>query len=179
MKEYIRKYLAALLVMLFAVSVLTGCGNKSLEEGLKLLEAGDYEASVDKFKEAAEKDQYAGEAYRGIGIAKWELGQYEAARNAFVSALDNDAEKTAPIYNFLGNCELQLGNAKAALNYYNLGIACEDCSEEMLQEMKFNEIAAYEQCGEWENAKTKLAEYTAAYPEDTRAEKEAEFFETQ
>ena len=74
---------------------------------------------------------------------------------------------------------MQLGNAKAALNYYNLGTACEDCSEEMLQEMRFNEIAAYEQCGEWENAKAKLADYVTDYPEDARAAKEAEFFETQ
>ena len=179
MKGYIRKYVVTLMVMLLASCMLTGCGDTFLEDGLELLESGDYEASVDKFKEAAEKDKNAGEAYRGIGIARWELGEYEAARNAFVSALEHDAERTASIYNFLGSCEMQLGNAKAALNYYNLGIACEDCSEEMLQEMKFNEIAAYEQCGEWENAKTKLAEYTAAYPEDTRAEKEAEFFETQ
>ena len=106
-------------------------------------------------------------------------GKYEAARNAFETALENKAEKTATIYNFLGNCEMQMGNAKAALNYYNLGTACEDCSEEMLQEMRFNEIAAYEQCGEWENAKAKLADYVTDYPEDARAAKEAEFFETQ
>lgn len=179
MKGYIRNYVVTLMVMLLASCMLTGCGDTSLEDGLELLESGDYEASVDKFKEAAEKDKNAGEAYRGIGIAKWELGQYEAARNAFVSALENDAEKTAAIYNFLGNCEMQLGNAKAALNYYNLGTSCEDCSEEMLQEMRFNEIAAYEQCGEWENAKAKLADYVTAYPEDARAAKEAEFFETQ
>lgn len=179
MWKYGKKYLVILTIALLACFALAGCGNKSLEEGLELLEEGDYEASVDKFKEAAEKDKDAGEAYRGIGIAKWELGQYEASRNAFASALENDAEKTATLYNFLGNCEMQLGNAKAALNYYNLGMACEDCSEEMLQEMKFNEIVAYEQCGEWENAKAKLAEYTAAYPEDARAAKEAEFFQTQ
>lgn len=179
MKEYMRRYFMIWLVVLFACITLTGCGNQALEEGLKLLEAGDYEASVDKFKEAAEKEKNAGEAYRGIGIAKWELGQYEAARNAFASALENEADKTATIYNFLGNCEMQLGNAKAALNYYNLGIACEDCSKEMKQEMEFNVIAAYEQCGEWENAKAKLSEYTSAYPEDARAAKEAEFFETQ
>lgn len=179
MQKYRKKSLVLITMLLLACSMLTGCGDKSLEEGLELLEAGDYEASVDKFKEAAEKDKNAGEAYRGIGIAKWELGQYEAARNAFQSALENDAKKTATIYNFLGNCEMQLGNAKEALNYYNLGMSLEDCSEEMLQEMKYNEIAAYEQCGEWENAKAKLSEYTAAYPDDAKAAKEAEFFETQ
>lgn len=174
-----RRYLAMILAVFMVSCVLTGCGEKYLESGLELLEAGDYEAAVDQFKKAVEDDQNPGDAYRGIGIAKWELGQYEAARNAFASALENDAEKTATIYNFLGDCEMQLGNYKSALNYFNLGIACEDGSEELLQEMKFNEIVCYEQCGEWENARAKLAEYTAAYPEDERAAKEAEFLETQ
>lgn len=174
-----RRYLVMLLTVFMVSCVLAGCGSKALEEGLELLEAGDYEGSVDKFKEAVENDENPGDAYRGIGIARWELGQYEAARNAFESALENGAEKTATIYNFLGNCEMQLDNPKAALNYYNLGIACEDCSDEMMQEMKFNEIAAYEQSGQWENARAKLAEYTEAYPDDARAAKEAEFLETQ
>ncbi len=179
MDKYRTRVLVILVTMLLAAGMLTGCGDKSLEKGLELLEAGDYENAADEFKKAAEDDGHAGEAYRGIGIAKWELGEYEAARNAFVSALDHGAEKTGTIYNFLGNCEMQNGNAKSALNYYSLGIACEDCSEEMLREMKFNEIAAYEQCGEWENAKSKLAAYTAEYPDDAKALKEAEFLETQ
>lgn len=174
-----RRYLVIILAVFMVSGMLTGCGGNPLEEGLALLEEGDYEGSVDKFKEAVEDDKNPGDAYRGIGIAKWELGQYEAARNAFASALENDAEKTATIYNFLGNCEMQLENYRSALNYYNLGIACEDCSDEMLQEMKFNEIICYEQCGEWENARKKLEEYTAAWPEDERAAKEAEFLETQ
>ncbi len=179
MWKYKKNYFIVVMTLLLVCFALTGCGNKSLEQGLESLESGEYEASVDKFKEAAKKDRDAGEAYRGIGIAEWELGQYEAARNAFEAALENGAEKTATIYNFLGNCEMQLGNGKAALNYYNLGMSLEDCGEEMLQEMRFNEIAAYEQCGEWENAKAKLAEYTADYPDDARAAREAEFFETQ
>lgn len=174
-----KRYLVMLLSVVMASCFLAGCGGKSLEKGLELLEAEDYEGAVSELKEAVEKDQNPGEAYRGIGIAKWELGQYEAARNAFEAALEHDAEKTATIYNFLGNCEMQLGNPQSALNYYNLGIACEDCSKEMLQEMKFNEIVAYEQCGQWDNARTKLEEYTQAYPEDERAAKEAEFLETQ
>ena len=54
---------------------------------------------------------------------------------------------------------LYAGCAKAALNYYNIGMSLEGCSKELLQEMRFNEIAAYEQCGEWENAKAKAGFY--------------------
>ena len=36
----------------------------------------------------------------------------------FKKALENDAEKTGTIYNMIGNCDLKLGEAKEALNYY-------------------------------------------------------------
>ena len=54
----------------------------------------------------------------------------------------------------------------------------EDVSEEMMQEMRFNEIVAYEQAGDIESARSKLADYTADYPDDEKAAKEAEFLET-
>lgn len=171
-----KRLCAAMILVSFA---LTGCGSKTLEEGTELLKSGKYKEAVEQLKEAAEQDKYAAEAYRGIGMAKWELGEYEAARNAFESALENGAEKTAALHNLLGNCELKLNNPKAALNYYSLGEKCEDASKELLQEMKFNEIVAYEQLGEWDNARTKLADYVKDYPEDERAAKEAEFLETQ
>lgn len=174
-----RRYLAMIIAVLIVACMATGCGENYLESGTERLEAEDYEAAVDQFKEAVEADQNPGDAYRGIGIAEWELGQYEAARNAFESALEHDAEKTATLYNFLASCEMRLGEYKSALNYLNLGLACEDGGEELMQEMRFNEIVCYEQCGEWENARTKLEEYTADYPDDERAVKEAEFLETQ
>ena len=48
----------------------------------------------------------------------------------------------------------------------------------MKQEMRFNEIAAYEKTGDYESARTKLKEYVEDYPDDERAAKEAEFLET-
>lgn len=65
-----------------------------------------------------------------------------------------------------------------AVSYYEQGVLMEDCTEEMLREMQFNMIAAYEAQGDYESAKAKLAEYVAAWPDDTQAVKEAEFLET-
>ena len=174
MKNKIRCLLPALL----AVCILAGCGRNIPEEGLELLKNGDYEKAAETFQEAVEEEQNIGEAYRGIGIAKWELKEYSESKEAFLMALENGAEKTGTIYNFLGNCEMILDNPSGALNYYRLGIASEDCKEELLKELKFNEIAAYEETGDIESAKTLLAEYTKAYPDDERAAKEAEFLET-
>ena len=172
------KYRSILLTIIISVLVLTGCGENPAEEGLLLLQEAKYEEAVAKFQEAIDAEKNLDDAYRGIGIAKWELEDYEGARNAFREALDHKAEETATLYNFLGTCELKLGNYKMALNYYRLGMELEDCTGEMLQEMRFNEIAALEKIGDWENAKFKLEQYTADYPEDEKAAKEAEFFET-
>ena len=60
------------------------------------------------------------------------------------------------LYNFIGCCDLRLGDPSSALNYFNLGISQEGNSEELLQEMKFNVIAAYEGMEDFESAKTKL-----------------------
>ncbi len=40
-------------------------------------------------------------------------------------------KKTGTIYNMIGNCDLKLGEAKEALNYYNLGLAQEDSGKKM------------------------------------------------
>lgn len=172
------RYRIIVLTILMSVFALTGCGEKSTEEGLLLLQESKYEEAIVKFQEAVDDEKNLGEAYRGIGIAKWELEDYEGACEAFKYALDNRAEETATLYNFLGTCEMKLGNYKMALNYYRLGMELEDCTGEMLQEMRFNEIAALEKIGDWENARFKLKEYAADYPDDVQAAKEAEFFET-
>lgn len=172
------KYRKIMLTMIVSALMLTGCGENPSEEGLLLLQEGKYEDAIAKFQEAIDDEKNMDDAYRGIGIAKWELEDYEGARDAFENAMDNGAEITATLYNFLGTSEMKLGNYKMALNYYRLGMELEDCTGEMLQEMRFNEIAALEKIGDWENARFKLAEYIADYPDDEKAAKEAEFFET-
>ena len=44
--------------------------------------------------------------------------------------------------------------------------------------MLYNEVMAYERLKDWEGAKVKMAAYVAKYPDDTDAQKEAEFLET-
>ena len=115
----------ALLAIFSAGLLLTACGNPS-KKGVEYLEKGEYDQAVEQFEQAIEKNKNTGDAWRGIGIVKWEQKDYKGARNAFRKALDNNAEKTGTIYNLIGNCDLKLGKAKEALNYYNLGLEQDD-----------------------------------------------------
>ena len=147
----------ALLAIFSAGLLLTACGNPS-EKGVEYLEKGEYDQAVEQFEQAIEKNKNTGDAWRGIGIAKWEQKDYKGARNAFRKALDNNAEKTGTIY--------------------NLGLEQDDVSKKMKKEMKYNIIVAYEKMEDWESAEVKLEEYLESYPNDKAAKKEAEFLET-
>ena len=151
---------------------------KSFGRRNRYLENGQYEEAIEQFEEAIEKEVNVGDAYRGIGIAKWEQEDFEGARDAFESALENNAQKTGTIYNFIGICELKLEDPDSAINYFRLGLGQEDISEELKQEMQYNVIVAYEQAEDWESAKVKLKEYLNDYPDDQNAQKELEFLET-
>lgn len=167
-------------VLLITVLCMTlmGCAKNPSEEGVKYLKKGQYKEAEAFFEEAIKTENNVGDAYRGIGLSKWEQGSYEEAKAAFESALENGTEKTGTLYNLLGNCEMRLDNVSGALNYYRLAIEAKDNSEALAQEVKFNMIAAYEKQGDWESAKLKLREYVAEYPEDEEAQKESKFLET-
>lgn len=154
-------------------------GNPS-EEGIEYLKNGQYEEAIEQFGQAVEKEINVADAYRGIGIARWEQEDYEGARDAFQKALEQETEQafTGIIYNFLGSCEMKLNNPAAAKDYFKLGIGLKGNSTELDREMKYNLIVAFEQTGDWESAKAKLAEYVAEYPDDAEALKEQQFLET-
>lgn len=92
--------------------------------------------------------------------------------------MENEAQLTGTLYNFIGSCELKLDNPVSAQNYFRLGIGTEGNSAEMEQEMKYNMIVAYEQAEDWESAKVELDKYISEYPDDGTAQKEREFLET-
>lgn len=171
------KRVKALIAVLSAGLLLTACGNPS-KKGVEYLQEGDYDQAIEQFEQAVEKKKNVGDAYRGIGIARWEKKDYKGARKALLKALDNDAKQSGTIYNLIGSCDLKLEKGKEALNYFNLGLKQEDISKKLKKEMEFNVIVAYEQMEDWESAEVKLEDYLASYPNDKAAKKEAEFLKT-
>ena len=164
-------------VFLMAI-MLTGCIVNPYKSGMEALESEQYEEAAEQFKEAVKNEQNKADSYRGLGIALWETKDYEGAKEALRNALEEGSEKTATVNNILGSCELQMGNIKEAVTYFEEGLKVEDSDDKLKQAMRFNCIFAYEKLGDMETAKNLLSEYVKDYPEDEEAAKEAEFLET-
>lgn len=179
-----RIVLSLILGLIFLIAVGTavfyfmGGFSNPVEEGTTLLEQESYEKSITAFELAIKKDKNIGEAYRGMGIAYWELEKYEQSRDAFLKAIKTGAEKTGTMYNFLAMNEMKLGNFESALTYITQGLTYKENSKALTQEMEFNEISIYESMLDWENAKIKAVAYVEKYPDDINAAKEAEFLQT-
>lgn len=165
------------IVILITLLLLTGCAG-SMKNGVELLEAGKYDAAVKVFQKDIKKKRNLDEAYRGLGIAYFELEDYEAAVEAFELALEHETKETAVFCSFLGASYLETEDYDKALDVYERGLACKDLTEELEQEIQFNLIAVYERMGNWDAAKKQMDKYVKKYPNDSRVEKEAEFLET-
>lgn len=165
------------IVILITLLLLTGCAG-SMKNGVELLEAGKYDAAVEVFQKDIKKKRNLDEAYRGLGIAYFELEDYEAAVEAFELALEHETKETAVFCSFLGASYLETEDYDKALDVYERGLACKDLTEELEQEIQYNLIAVYERMGNWDAAKKQMDKYVKKYPNDSRVEKEAEFLET-
>lgn len=172
-----RRVRIAALVVVMALS-LSGCMNNPYKDGVKALENGEYKEAAADFTEAIELEKQTADAYRGLGIALWETEDYEGAKDAFQKALKAGTEKNGTIYNLLGCCEMKLSNEKEAAEAFEKGLKDKEISAELKQEMRLNQIVAYEKMGNLDTAKTLLSEYLTDYPDDEKAAKEAQFLET-
>lgn len=168
------KKIVGLFALLF---LLTGCAG-NIKTGVAFLEEGKYEEAVTAFEKEIKKERNLDEAYRGLGIAYFEMEEYDAAVEAFENALKHEAEETAILCSFLGASYLETEEYDKALDAYERGLACEDLTEELEQEIQFNLIAVYENKSNWDAAKKQMDKYVEKYPDDSRVEKESEFLET-
>lgn len=183
------------LILTAAACFLTACAN-DIEDGTKLLEQGEFQKAAAVFEQAAEeaekKGNNASEAYRGIGMACVALEDYEGARENLRKALEEGGLETPIIYNLIGVCSMRLEDYDGALAAFDQGVQLPESKvvsegtreeqtadySEVMREMKFNRVVCFEKKLDWENAKTAMAEYASLYPDDTQAQKEAEFLST-
>lgn len=167
-----------IIVLSLAMLMLLGGCAKNMKDGVTCLEEGKYEEAIAAFEQEIENEKYMEEAYRGLGIAYYEMQKFEEAIAAFEKALELGTEKTASIYYLMGTSYLRLDDYENMFQYYDKTLSMPDWTDAMRQDIWLNEIAVYERQYDWEAAKTIAEEYVAAYPEDERIQKEAAFLES-
>lgn len=180
-----RKWMSAAAVALLAAGLVCGCANPQ-KEGVEALEEGNYEEAEARFSELTEKGGKEGAAgYRGLGMVYYETEEYQKALEAFETAAESGIRPDVQMYNLMAVCAMQTEQYGPALEYIRSGLALADSasadeqpSEELIREMKFNEIVCCERQADWAGAKQKVTEYLEAYPDDEAAQKEAEFLAT-
>ena len=165
------------MLLVLAAMLMVGCA-ANVNKGIELLEEEKYEEAVECFEKDIEKGKNLAEAYRGLGLAKYELGEYEEAVEALENASKNKTEKNATFYSLMADSYMQVGEYERALAYYSKAAMREEITPELKQENAFNEIAIYQELGEWDIVKEKAEAYVKAYPDDDRMDKTMEFLET-
>lgn len=170
-----RKSLIALLV---ATVFIVGCSTEEKVDGITLMQDKKYEEAIEYYEKNIEDGKNVGESYRMIGTAYFELGQYPEAVEALENASKNGVQKSAIFYSLMAESYMNVGEYERALAYFSKAARREDIAEQKKQENDWNEIAIYQELGEWDIVKEKAEAYKKAYPDDTRIEKTLEFLET-
>ncbi len=200
-KRQIRMILVVCVILVIGLIVggffIFGNKGKKIKEGTQLLEQKKYEEAVTVFdtylKEHTGADEedvfYQAEANRGLGIAYYEMKQYEKAIESLKKAVDLGGEMTPALYNLIGISAMNLEDYDGALEAFEKGCLLPteitytdvDGKEQkadyaaVIQEMKFNRIVCFEKKLDWESAKSEMETYLTLYPDDEAAKKEAEF----
>lgn len=107
------------MITLVGLLALGGCAkgeNKKSDDvslGMAAIQEASYDAAVEYFNHSIEEKKNLQLAYRGLGMAYMNLGEYEAARDAFVQALQQGSF-------FVGDLEEDI-SCYLASAYYKMG----------------------------------------------------------
>lgn len=132
----------------------------------------------------AARTELAASLEKGFTEAAYYLGQISEAEEEYSEAISNYEKyiaaepdmKSASVFNQLGMCYMKTADYENALKAFEKGIALNDSL--VMQTLKSNEIAAYENLKDFVQANEKVKAYVAAYPEDLQMKREADFIKS-
>lgn len=134
---------------------------------------GDYENAKTQLDSAVEKKSVEANLY--MAQLYEAQGEDEKAAALYESYVENNKEDPIAL-NCLGCMKSEAGDYKAAIEYFNMALALDNPSN--VQELQKNLILAYEQNGNFPEARDAMAAYTKAYPKDEAAAREYLFLIT-
>ncbi len=133
----------------------------------------DYENAKNHLSQVKISSDYEASLY--LGRTYEALGDYNYAASIYNDYTLNDQSK-AEIYNQLGLCRMQMGEYELALMAFQSAMAIE--GNDIMQALKFNEIAAYEKMEDYKGAAALMSDYLKSYPDDEAAKREYQFLKT-
>ena len=101
-------------------------------------------------------------------------GQNDEAKALFSSYLSTDGFAAAA-NNGLALCALAENDTDSALSYIEEGLKTAEDSDR--ENLLFNQIVSYEKRADFDTAKSLMADFLAAYPENTAAQRENTFLQ--
>lgn len=182
-KKKIRKNLT---IFIIGAILITGTGGIAasiliktpVEKGNALFQEEQYLEAITEYNNGLEDIEYMAESYLGMGLSYYELGEYADAAKCFAYAIQKGENKSGVVYNLLSISYIALEEYESALENITLGIAQDDITDELKQQLRHNEVLCMEKTGDWEGAKAKATSYLQSYPEDESMAREIKFLET-
>ncbi len=147
------------------------------EKGLIYYYMEDYD-NARNFLETAKSDgkRDSLEILLMLGKTYEQLGDSNYAASIYSKYIE-DVGPNPEVYNQLGLCKLTVGAYEEALNAFNNGLSIKE-NNNVMQQLRFNQIVAYEYVGEFEKAAALMNGYLESYPDDAQAVREYEFLRT-
>lgn len=146
------------------------------EKGVIYYYMADYENARNFLESSRSSGDKNSDTLLMLGRTYEQLGDSNYAAGLYSNYIDENGADPL-IYNQLGLCKLTIGAYEEALNAFNSGIAVEE-GNTVIQQLKYNQIVAYEYLSEFKKAATLMADYLKTYPDDTTAQREYEFLKT-
>ena len=134
---------------------------------------GEYDKAAEQLDKAVELKSDDAILYRAQVYEA--TGDSDKAQSLYEEYVKTNEDNPAALGS-LGSMLLEAGKYEDALNYIQTALASEDVEDE--QNLRRNEILAYEYKGDFASAKEKMASYVEDYPEDETAAREYQFLQT-
>ncbi len=174
----LRLIIFLLIVFIAGLIVWSVLHDRDLRSGVSALKKGQYEEAVLCFDNSIADGKNIAESWRGKGMAYYEMKEYKKAVRSFKKALDEGGTADAQLCNLMAISLINQGKYKAALKWLQDGLSQTDASDELIMEMRYQQILCYEKTGQWDLAKENAESYTSDYPDDQKMKREYRFLQT-
>ena len=151
--------------------------DRDLRSGVSALKKERYEEAISCFDDSIKAGKNVSESYRGKGAALFELGKYPEAEEALRTSLDEGGDADGQICNLIALSMIEQKKYEQSIEWLQKGIKDESASDELIQQMRYQLVLAYEKTADWVTAEETAEAYLSDYPEDDQMTREYQFLQ--